>query len=65
MMDEDFSADLTWIDASSPALADDRSRFSQNVFLSAVLLLPVQVQLRGAPENHVARATVQKLRFGF
>lgn len=65
MMEEDFSADLTWICASSPALAHDWPGFSPDIFLSAVLLFSVQVKLRGAPENHVARATVQKLCFGF
>lgn len=62
MMMEDFSADLTWICVSSPALADDW--FSPAFFLSAVLLSSVHVKLRCTAEDHVTRATVQKLPFG-
>lgn len=63
MMEEDFPADLTWIRAYTPPLVHNWPRFSSGIFLSAVLLFSVQVQLRGAPENHVTRAALQKLLF--
>lgn len=63
-MEEDFATDLTRIRVSSPALGDDRPRLSPHVFLPAVLLFSVNIELGGAAENHVTRATAQELLFG-
>lgn len=61
VMEEDFATHLARIRVSFPALSDDWPRLSPAVFVSAVLLFSVNVELGRAPEHHVTGATAQEL----
>lgn len=65
MVEEDLAAGLTRIRCNLSDLLDDGPGLPPDQLLPAVLLLPVQVEFRRAPENHVTGATAQELLLGF
>ena len=62
MMQEDSTADLTWIRLLLPSFGNDRDCLSPWGRLPAVRLLSVQVQHGCTLENHFTRAAAQQLR---
>ena len=61
MMQEDSTADLTWIRLLLPTFGNDRNSLAPRGRLPAVHLLPVQVQHGCTLEDHFTRAATQQL----